>query len=316
MGGIVLLAARSAHADEPSPEDLAEARTAFFEAIAREEANDLEGALASYERARAHAVSPQLLFNIAALQEKLHRLATARRTFELARDEAARRGNDEVLAEAKVRLAALAKTVPRIVIRLHESAAGARVSLDGADVDSITLGTPIELDPGKHRVFARRDDDERSFELTFEAQPSSERVIDVEIGVRHDDLAPPPKAPERTAPPPIPRNWAAAGIAGGTTLALGVAALATGLVGHTKRNRFVELNANPSPGTLAEREELRADGQGLFTANAVLTGAAILAGGATVYFLVRTLRAPSSRIALPSAFASPAGVSISFGGAL
>ena len=98
---VVLVAAHPAFADEPPQEpssaDRDEARRLFREAVTREDSGDHQGALKLYEDARTHAVSPQLLFNIANCEERLQRLLEAMKTFREAEAESLARGNDEVL---------------------------------------------------------------------------------------------------------------------------------------------------------------------------------------------------------------------------
>src|SRR5687768_11502380 len=78
------VAPRDARADEPSSPTAAsveEGRRFFRAAVEREDAGDFEGALPLYRQALTHAVSPQLLFNIASLEERLERLLAAASTY-------------------------------------------------------------------------------------------------------------------------------------------------------------------------------------------------------------------------------------------
>ena len=60
------------------------------------------------------------------------------------------------------------------------------------------------------------------------------------------------------------------------------------------RERFVELNADPTADNRAEREGLRSSGQTMFTLNLVFLAAGVLAGGFAAYYWLK----PPARSAL------------------
>jgi len=289
---------------------VARARALFFEGVAAEDAKDFARAAARYEEARRIVASPQILFNLASCQERLGRLVEARRLFEEARDAAegaGGRGGAEVAAEARQRRDGLDARMPRIVVRLRESAAGATVLLDGQAIDP--AASPHRVDPGAHRIVARADGTLGSFDLSFDAQVGTERVVDVDLV-----LSPPAAAPlassSSSSSSLAARSAASRAAAGptapvlvlaGVAIAAGIGAVATGVVGYGDRDRYLELNGAPTPDNRGERESLRESGTALYTASAVLSVTAVVSAAVGVYLHLRQrAQAPSVASAVPA----------------
>lgn len=112
--------------------------------------------------------APGTLFNLADCDEHVGKLASAWQLFErLSHDLPA--GDDRVPI-VKGRVAALAKRVPRLTLRLGEGApAGATVRRDEVDLGAASLGTALPVDPGKHTV-------------TIKAPGRRTRTLSIEIG--------------------------------------------------------------------------------------------------------------------------------------
>lgn len=265
---------------------LAEARALFESAVQAQEAGRFREALERYERARKTVTTPTLLFNIAACHEHLGELLRAEALYEAALAEAEAKSADVIAHEARARLGTLRDEIPRVTVRLARGTVGAEATLDAAPVDATRLGD-LRVDPGSHALHVRSGRHDRAFGLSFEIARRGVRVIDVDLG------------PERVAPAPrvvVRKNYVPAAVAAGGTVALGVAALVTGLAGLQAEERYDALNAAPKAETRAEREELRSEARSLYTANTVLTGAAVLALAATTYFFLR----PPTRVVEPT----------------
>lgn len=303
--------------DAPNPTndarpDLEEARRLFHEAVDLQESHDVTGALERYARARAIAVSPQLLFNMASCEEALGRYLDASRAYEEARAEAALRGNEDVARAAAFRIDHLSKITPRLVVRLPERASDATLTLDGRAIAPTSEPRPIDL--GEHRVVASSER-AGSFELVFTATAGESRVVEVVfpkgVGARIDE----PRAPATPAPRPAP-SYLAAGIAAGTSVVLASFASATFVAGRAYKDDYDALNAAPSDANAADRRRLKADGETMYVASTTLGVAAALAAGAAVFFFVRArvARSPKSALWLAPSYASGGGATL--GGAL
>jgi|GEM_PF-3674957 len=308
--------ARVAHAEGPAPQEapIDEARRLFREAVEREDAGDLAGALALYERARLLAVSPQLLYNLASVEERLDHLVRARDLFEAAAAEAAARANEDVAREASSRAEHVAQRIPRVRLRLPPGSAGAVVTLDSVPVDAEP--DPRSVDPGEHRVFARALDG-ASFELAFTAAAGEERIIEVVFARR--DAPEPPNSPVPTLLEkrvPAKPSYAPAAIVGTGAVVLAGLAAATFAAGRAKKELYVERNDAPTAANLSEREELKAAGESLYTASTVFGVGAVVVGGTAVYLLVRTVSGRGTRGAARALWVMPAFGGAAVGGTL
>lgn len=291
----ILTASAAARAD--TTQDREEARRLFREAVAREDSGDREGALELYQQARARAVSPQLLFNIAGCEEALGRLLRARTTYREAADEAKTRGNDEVLREATARLARLAETIPRVRVRLPASPPQVTVEVDG---NAVTIDeAPLLVDPGEHEIFARAEDG-ATFELAFVASAGEERAVDVVFARTTSEPGPVVRSETKPLPAPAAPSYLPAAIAGGAALAFAAVSGATFAAGRAKKDRFEELNQTPTLANEPHREELRSDGEAFYVTSTIFGASALLAGGAAVFLFVRAARTKASTSLAPT----------------
>jgi hypothetical protein len=94
--------------------------------------------------------------DLAICREKQGRLATASADFTKAATLATSEGHRDRTAYATSRVAELAPRVPRLTLRVSESARarGIVVRLDGTSVDSAVLGVEVPADPGPHAIEA------------------------------------------------------------------------------------------------------------------------------------------------------------------
>ncbi len=296
-GAVVLSLAvleRPGSAEPRSPAEIEEARRVFFEAVAAEDAGRYREALALYARARAVAVSAQLMFNAASCHERLDELTQAARGFAEALTEAHANGDAEVEREAQTMLDMLARDTPRLELILPGDAPRAAVVIDGA---SVSAGE-IALDPGRHRISAADPNHLRVFDVELALARGDRRRIDVDLGPTRAVETPPAPArlttplapaivPPPASPPDRPRSYAPALAVAGAALAFTSVAVGTGIAGFVDRRRFDELNADPTADNRGEREDLRATGQRLYAASTVFVGAALVATGVSAYLFVR-----------------------------
>jgi len=130
--------------------DPAAAEVLFRDGRARMEAGDVAGACPKFAESLRLDYAPGSLLNLAACEERLGRLASAWQHYvqlsELLPPSDERRGY------ARERAATLERRLPRLTIRLTKRELGARVSRDDVELGSASLGEPLPVDPGEHRV--------------------------------------------------------------------------------------------------------------------------------------------------------------------
>lgn len=166
MGALVFgsVAGRHAHADEPSLADKASARELFTEGMSLRSKGEVEGALEKFKAAYALWPSPSTGLELGRTHMMLGQLIEARERFletakmpprptetaaaQVARDEA------RSLAES------LAPRIASLTFKIEGAPTGAkvRVSIDGRELPSDTLGATRKINPGKHKVSARCPD--------------------------------------------------------------------------------------------------------------------------------------------------------------
>jgi hypothetical protein len=288
--------AGAAGGDTPDEEAVQKARQLFAEGVAAQDAAQYAEAIAIYRRAAQVAESPSLFFNVGTCEERLGHLARADAAYRRSLSLALARGAPDVVREAQVRLDALDAEVPRVVLHMPPDLTDASVLVDDQAV--VADPTGVKLDPGMHRLVVRARSRARELDTTIVAEPHATRVVDVDLG------APPPPAPPPQPPLPLarpidaspapPPSYLPAALLGSGAFVAGAAAVVTGIVGDRARDRFLALNAAPSDGNRAEREDLRSTGQTLFAVNTVLSGLAIAATAVAVYFFVRPPASASS----------------------
>ncbi len=276
--------AATAHA-EPTEAELAQARQTFQRGVAAQDDGRYADALAAYTEASRVATSPQLLFNMATCEEQLGQLLRARKDYESAVAAARARSDAEAEREALARLTAIDARIPHVLVHVPAELSDLTATLDGQPVGIEALSR-LALDPGPHLLNVRSPSRPREFEASFDLSAGGERTFDVDLGSAQPIAQPPPAPPVVPSAQPHP-NYLPAVFATGLTVAIGFAAIATGVAGHSSRSDYLTLNAAPTNDNLTQREDLRSTGQALYVANAILLGVTAVALGVAVYFFVR-----------------------------
>jgi hypothetical protein len=176
---------------EPSANgDVGEARRLFDEATVLERQSSWREASEKLDAALAIKETPGLHFHRAHCAEQLGELVVAARHYAraeaLIRSGAAAPDVEELLAAARVRVLA---RVPRLVLTLPSDAPDATLEIDGVVV-SDEPGTPVFLEPGRHRIVARAPG-RRNFEMEVTLVEGQTQTLEVV-------LSPPP--PGESAP--------------------------------------------------------------------------------------------------------------------
>jgi tetratricopeptide (TPR) repeat protein len=130
------------------------------------------------------------LINIADCEEQLGQLALAQKHWILARDQAQLQGAEPAKDEAEKRLAALEARMPRLTIKLSETAkAVAEVRRDGVLLGRVALNTSLPVDTGTHEI---RVSSPGRIDQTYKVDLSEgqTQVVEVTVGAASPDAAP------------------------------------------------------------------------------------------------------------------------------
>jgi hypothetical protein len=241
---------------------------------------------------------------MAVCHEGLGQLVEAVNAYELAAGAAEARREIALAKESQARIQKIRGRIAQLTITIPRDAEGAQIEIDGQPISAALAGAAVPVNPGERRVVVRARNYRGVFEATVHAQPGAAAEVPATLGEKVAPAGPRrAAAPSRPAPAPPPEQSLTPGfIAGGTALALTVGAVATGIAAYDLRETYLEKNASPEPGSLADREALRDRGQALAITSTALTGGALLAAGVATYLFW-----PSSSPAAgkPSASVSP-----------
>jgi hypothetical protein len=202
----MLVFAPHAHAD-PAKLDATRARELFREALALEAAGDYASALSKLQQVASFKTTPQVSFNLGVCHEKLGKLVVALGHYRLALADAEQDpALKKVAAEATRALGELEPKIPSLTLKRGKGADNASVTVDGREVSSAAIGTPMMLDPGTHNVEANADG-YQTFKNQVRLDTSEKATLEIVLtpGVSAA-VIPPAKssasAAASTAPPP------------------------------------------------------------------------------------------------------------------
>jgi tetratricopeptide (TPR) repeat protein len=271
----------AAPAAPPSPEVLLEAKQRFDRGFELYEEGEYPLALIEFNRAYELVPNYRVLYNIGQVCIQLGQYANARRALE----EYLQKGGDGLAAD---RRAAVNKDLEMLrhrtaFLTIGANLEGAEVLVDDALVGKTPLGPALLVDAGVHRVTVRRPGylpktanvtlaggDEQSLSLALERQPENKETIVVR---------------EREVVEDNSTTWMIAGWV--TTGALAAGAVVTGIMGAGEADELDQLRgglASDYDGELPNRlDEARSNAKTLFLVSDVLTGAAVIAGGLSLW---------------------------------
>lgn len=191
------LGASDARADAPTPEALTRAREEFRRGLALESAGDYEGALVAFKGVAGVKSTPQVRFHIAVCEEKVGDWVGSLGSYRMAQFEAQDGKVKDVESESQTAIARLEKDIPMITLHRGAGAAVAKVILDGRELGNATIGAPIRVNPGTHRISASAPGHETWTKDVVLAAGKSE-----EVGITLKALPEPPLAgkPGATGP--------------------------------------------------------------------------------------------------------------------
>jgi PEGA domain len=283
-----------------------EAARRFEHAIKLYEEADYTLALAEFERVYELVPDYRVLYNIGQVSIQLGRYARAFRTLK----EYVARGRNELApdraAAVQADLTQLAGKIARLSVTVEQ--AGAQISVDGAARGRSPLAEPLVVDVGEHRVqielsgyvaqsqaFTLAGGDQR--DATFKLEPTQPAATAATlVDVR-------PDKPRVASPPPKPSasshrgTWVGVGWASTGVLAIG--AIVSGVRGASAAGELRDLRGTLGT-TRTELDQAQTRARTPLIIADILGGAALVAGGVTLYFQL----SGSSREKAPSHTAS------------
>jgi tetratricopeptide (TPR) repeat protein len=203
---LAALPATAAAASEPTPSEISVARRLFDEGKAAEDARRFREAAEKFRKAVAIKDTPGLRFHLARCEEEQGALVEALVEYDRAREllESGVKAPDveRLLPEARRRVQS---QVASFTWRLPEGVEEAVVELDGRPLASSTMGIPIPVNPGKHRLSATAPG-RRAFGADLELGVGQARQLTFELPV--ETVASPPQSRDArpAAPPPVERR--------------------------------------------------------------------------------------------------------------
>lgn len=173
-----------------------EADQLFEEGVEGAQAGRWEEAYELFKRVYELEQDPQVLINLAAVEAQLGRLVDAVRHYEQVLA-----SNDPNVAQhrtgVQAQLQALRQRLPVVQIRAQDLQPTDTVTLDGTELDTQAIQSPILVDPGRHTVQVVRDGHVAA-ERSFESVESGSTELELAL----PNLSVPPQ-PTPIDPPPI-----------------------------------------------------------------------------------------------------------------
>ncbi len=173
--------ANVARADEPLSSKADSVSAQHFFQTGREAAarGDHETACRAFEESLRLEVAVGTLFNLAHCEEQLGRLASAWQHLQEGLDRL--EPTDPRHAPARASAAALEARVPRLTVRLASTSTEAHVLRDGVELSSVSLGTPLPVNPGRHTIVVRASGRAEA-KVDIDLAEGEKRTVDVAPG--------------------------------------------------------------------------------------------------------------------------------------
>jgi tetratricopeptide (TPR) repeat protein len=282
-----------------APEDPAveEARAHYNRGIALFNDGDYKLALIEIQRSYEMSHNWRILYNLGQVDLQLNRYAEAMSTLERYLHE----GGTEVPQQHQVdvarQLAALRDRTAHITITTNVP--GVDISIDDTSVGTTPLPPNMLVDAGTHKITATKADFRTSFKNVTLVGMEQQSVV---LNLTREAVA---WRPAQASPP----NYVWVGWV--TTGALTVGAVTTGLLAYNASNQANDLRHQMGIASDAIPNELSTEKAWGLAAD-ILTGAAIAAGGVSLYFTLRKSKkeAPPTSAPPPTLGFGPGNVSL------
>jgi hypothetical protein len=284
MAAAVLTFASPALAVPEAEQKFREGRTAM-------EAKNYDEACTKFAESQKLEPAPGTLLNLGECEEQRVHLIAAAAAF---KEAASTFKNPQKQSFAQQRFTAITARIPKLIVKSATPDVSAKVN-DTA----VTLGTEMSLDPGEAKIHAEAAHF-HSKDVT--AKLVEGRTIEIDVTLE-SEAAPPPVTPTPVVvekPSPLPTvGLAVAGV--------GVASLAVGAItGLMTLNKASTVKEHCNGALACDRAGVDAASGGstlsLVSTITVIAGAALLAGGGTLFFIGRSKNAKRDYVFAPTGF--------------
>jgi hypothetical protein len=243
----------------------------------------LESSITAYQRAIEASDDASLYVEVAAVDEKLGRIAAA--VTHLRRVIAAAAGvRPEIVKKATARLEVLSTQVG--LVTLIVAPAGASITLGGTGIGTSPLAEPLALMPGTYMLsFQAAGFQPKEAAIKVDAGSEAEHAIALDpVTVIVAPVGPArPDEPLLDDTPPALPLWIGAGVTG----AGAVGATVFGLLAVRRHATFTRASTSAP-----DRDAARTSGRRLALASDIALGTAVVAAGYTVYWYFARYRRP------------------------
>jgi tetratricopeptide (TPR) repeat protein len=280
---LLVLASAPALAAEPqNPNNLEEARSRFQAGVQLFHEGSFDAALAEFRKAYSLAPSYRVLYNIAQVQFELHDYVEALKTFRQYLQE----GGADIPPERRAQVEGEVQKLERRVslVEISVDADGADVLLDVVPVGTSPLRFPLMVNAGNHRITATkpgRVTTARNLTVAGGDRVAVALKLPEVAAPRLSDRALGPLPSQAQAEPSRTKMW----VALATTSALAIGAGTFALI-----TRQAKLDFESQLNTFPNDKQSIDDARHKMVVDAAITdglaGAALVAGGLTLYFAV------------------------------
>jgi pyruvate/2-oxoglutarate dehydrogenase complex dihydrolipoamide acyltransferase (E2) component len=186
---------------QPSSSDKAMAEALFREGRKLFLAGDTSTACDKLAESQRLDASLGTLLNLALCHDKQGKTASAWAELNEAASIAAEQGRPDRERFAKDHAARLEAHLSRLLLTVAEPVAGLRVVLDGAELSAATLGTPLPVDPGEHRLEASAPDRKPWSQVLTIAPDAGTATVEIPaLASTQTEAAPPATAAAQPSP--------------------------------------------------------------------------------------------------------------------
>jgi hypothetical protein len=221
----------SASVGAQTRDELERARTLFREGVALSAANNWAAALAKFKAVAQVKMTAQVAFNIAECEEKLGKLVSALGNYRLAKSSAADSNAKDVTAQVDARIAALEQRIPTLTIQRGTHAESASIELDGMELGTPQIGSPIPVDPGPHVIVGKSGDQVGSRQtVTIAEQEAKKAIVNLQPSASIEPSGAAGRPPEDVPPDAPPAAKGRSKVPGAVVTAIGGASIVAGVV--------------------------------------------------------------------------------------
>jgi hypothetical protein len=207
--GVTVLAASATlsapAAASPTDAELKAARDLFADAVKDEDAGRWSDALDKLHHVADVKLTSGVRYHLALCDEHLGHMVAALDAFTAVQAQATTDGAHDVLRLVGKHLVDLGPRVPRLTVRVLPTDVTATVRLDGVVLPASSVGTPLPVDPGVHKLEASAESKAPAV-ATVTLQERDVTSIDLKLGdpVPVPVATPPPPPAWPPASPPAP----------------------------------------------------------------------------------------------------------------